>query len=170
MTSFGSFLRQLVRDVWSQKLRTFLTVFGIIWGTVAVALLLAVGEGVHQQTDQELRRSRRSHRHRLAVADLAALRGPRQGSPDPGRRDRHRVPQEDGSRVWPGSPASTSRISGRPFGDRTRLVDVSGVSPVFGEMRNMVPGRGWSVHQPHRHGAAPPRGLRRQRTRRGSLR
>jgi putative ABC transport system permease protein len=49
VTSFGSFLRQLFRDVWSQKLRTFLTVFGIIWGTVAVALLLAVGEGVHRR-------------------------------------------------------------------------------------------------------------------------
>ena len=49
MTSFGSFFRQLVRDIWSQKLRTFLTVFGIIWGTVAVALLLAVGEGVHRE-------------------------------------------------------------------------------------------------------------------------
>ena len=49
MTSFGSFIRQLLRDVWSQKLRTFLTVFGIIWGTVAVALLLAVGEGVHRE-------------------------------------------------------------------------------------------------------------------------
>ena len=31
MTGFGSFFRQLARDLWSQKLRTFLTTFGIIW-------------------------------------------------------------------------------------------------------------------------------------------
>ena len=42
-------LRQLFRDVRSQKLRTFLTVFGIVWGTVAVTLLLAFGRGLHKQ-------------------------------------------------------------------------------------------------------------------------
>ena len=49
MTGFGSFFRQLARDLWSQKLRTFLTTFGIIWGTVAVSLLLAFGHGLHRQ-------------------------------------------------------------------------------------------------------------------------
>src|SRR6202022_925892 len=42
-------LRQLFRDVRSQKLRTMLTVFGIVWGTVAVTLLLAFGRGLHKQ-------------------------------------------------------------------------------------------------------------------------
>ena len=44
-----SYLLQLLRDVRSQKLRTFLTLFGIVWGTVAVTLLLAFGEGLHGQ-------------------------------------------------------------------------------------------------------------------------
>ena len=34
-------MRQIFRDLGSQKLRTFLTVFGIIWGTAAVSLLLS---------------------------------------------------------------------------------------------------------------------------------
>jgi putative ABC transport system permease protein len=34
---------------WAQKLRTFLTVFGIVWGTVAISLLLAFGTGLHKQ-------------------------------------------------------------------------------------------------------------------------
>ena len=42
-------LRQLVRDLRSQRLRTFLTTFGIVWGTIAVSLLLAFGEGLHHQ-------------------------------------------------------------------------------------------------------------------------
>ena len=42
-------LRQLARDLRSQKLRTFLTTFGIIWGTVAVSLLLAFGQAFHVQ-------------------------------------------------------------------------------------------------------------------------
>src|SRR6185295_20369250 len=31
------------------KMRTLLTVFGIVWGTVAVTLLLAFGQGLHRQ-------------------------------------------------------------------------------------------------------------------------
>ena len=45
---FGG-LRQLTRDLRSQKLRTLLTLFGIVWGTVAVAVLLAFGDGFHRQ-------------------------------------------------------------------------------------------------------------------------
>jgi putative ABC transport system permease protein len=41
------FINQFLRDMRSQKLRTFLTLFGIIWGTTAVTLLLAFGEGLH---------------------------------------------------------------------------------------------------------------------------
>src|SRR5207249_10377790 len=41
--------KQLIRDVKSEKLRTFLTVFGIVWGTVAISLMLAFGTGLHKQ-------------------------------------------------------------------------------------------------------------------------
>ena len=44
-----NYLKQFVRDLLSQKLRTFLTVFGIVWGTASVTLLLAFGEGFHKQ-------------------------------------------------------------------------------------------------------------------------
>lgn len=42
-------LRQVFRDLGSQKLRTFLTLFGLIWGTAAISLLLAFGGGLHRQ-------------------------------------------------------------------------------------------------------------------------
>src|ERR1051326_4367339 len=42
-------LRQLFRDIRTEKLRTFLTVFGIVWGTVAISLMLAFGTGLHKQ-------------------------------------------------------------------------------------------------------------------------
>lgn len=41
------FLRQIFRDLKSQKVRTFLTLFGIFWGTASVVLLLAFGKGLH---------------------------------------------------------------------------------------------------------------------------
>ena len=40
--------RQLIRDTRSQKLRTMLTLFGMIWGTAAVSLLLAFGDELIQ--------------------------------------------------------------------------------------------------------------------------
>ena len=39
-------LSQFLHDMRAQKLRTFLTLFGIVWGTVAVVLLLAFGVGL----------------------------------------------------------------------------------------------------------------------------
>src|SRR6266511_3757087 len=49
MLTFKDALRQMVRDMRSQRLRTLLTVFGIVWGTVAVTLLGAFGQGLHKQ-------------------------------------------------------------------------------------------------------------------------
>jgi putative ABC transport system permease protein len=49
MLSLRDALRQMWQDVRSQKLRTFLTVFGIVWGTVSVSLLLAFGKGLQRQ-------------------------------------------------------------------------------------------------------------------------
>ncbi len=52
-------LQDLFRDVlttlWSNKLRTFLTMFGIAWGIVSIVLMVAAGEGmrVGQQKQQQ---------------------------------------------------------------------------------------------------------------------
>jgi putative ABC transport system permease protein len=134
-------LRQLVRDVWSQKLRTFLTVFGIIWGTVAVALLLAVGEGVHR----EQTKSFAGLGDRIVIAWPSRTSLPFEGL---GKGRRIRMDESDieflEKRVA-GLAAISSEYERNlraRFGDRTRLVDVSGVSPIFGEMRNMVPAPG----------------------------
>ncbi|HZR65791.1 MAG TPA: ABC transporter permease [Terriglobales bacterium] len=50
-------LRDLISDVfrtlWSHKLRTFLTMFGIAWGIVSIVLMVAAGEGLRKgQADQ----------------------------------------------------------------------------------------------------------------------
>jgi len=141
MTGFGSFFRQLGRDVWSQKLRTFLTTFGIIWGTVAVSLLLAFGHGLHRQMIKSV----------AGLGDRIVIGWPMRTSMifeglGKGRRmrmmeedieflDAH-VPLIDGI----SSEYSDSLIA--RFEDRQRSVSVSGVSPSYGTMRNMVPAVG----------------------------
>ena len=49
MITLKDVFKQLIRDVRNEKLRTFLTVFGIVWGTVAISLMLAFGTGLHRQ-------------------------------------------------------------------------------------------------------------------------
>ena len=48
-------LRQFLRDLRSQKLRAALTLFGLIWGTTAVTLLLAFGAGLQEHLIKSIR-------------------------------------------------------------------------------------------------------------------
>jgi putative ABC transport system permease protein len=53
--ALGVFLTSLLRDIRSQKLRTTMTVFGILWGTASVILLLAFGRGIQAQQEASVR-------------------------------------------------------------------------------------------------------------------
>ncbi len=141
MTGFGSLLRQLIRDIRSQKLRTFLTTFGIVWGTVAVALLLAFGEGLHRQQIKSF----------AGLGDHIVIAWPsRTSMPYQGLgRGRRIVMDEsdvdflkakiDGIEAISSEYMETLRLR---VGDRGRGVDVSGISPVFGRLRSMEPAEG----------------------------
>jgi putative ABC transport system permease protein len=50
-----NYLRQFLRDVRSQKLRAALTLFGLVWGTASVTLLLAFGEGLQERLIKNIR-------------------------------------------------------------------------------------------------------------------
>jgi putative ABC transport system permease protein len=44
--TFRDLLLDTIRTLWSNKLRTFLTMFGIAWGIVSITLMVAAGEGL----------------------------------------------------------------------------------------------------------------------------
>ena len=50
METVRAVLSEFIVDLRAQKLRAFLTMFGIIWGTVAIIVLVAFGVGFRQQT------------------------------------------------------------------------------------------------------------------------
>ncbi len=52
---FTDLLLDTLRTLWSHKLRTFLTMFGIAWGIISITLMVAAGEGlrVGQEKQQE---------------------------------------------------------------------------------------------------------------------
>ncbi len=45
MQSFGDILQQVFASIWSNRLRSFLTMFGIAWGVASLLLLVGLGEG-----------------------------------------------------------------------------------------------------------------------------
>ncbi len=42
---FQDLLADTLRTIWAHKLRTFLTMFGIVWGIVSITLMVAAGDG-----------------------------------------------------------------------------------------------------------------------------
>ncbi len=141
MIGFDSFVRQLLRDLASQKLRTFLTLFGIVWGTVAVSLLLAFGNGLHRQ----LIKSTAGLGDRIVIAWPMRTSMPYEGL---GKGRRMRMTEEDIEalaaqvELLDGISAEYSQDLIARFGDRQRSVQVSGVAPAYGAMRNMIPADG----------------------------
>lgn len=45
---FRDLVADTLRTLWSHKLRTFLTMFGIAWGIISITLMVAAGEGLHE--------------------------------------------------------------------------------------------------------------------------
>jgi len=134
-------LRQLARDIRSQKLRTFLTVFGIVWGTVAVSLLLSFGEAMHQQ----IMKNKAGLGEAIVIAWPSRTSMPFEGL---GRGRPIRVDEDDIALVrkkatlvdaLSGEYMDTLRLQ---VGAKTLAVDVSGVYPVFGRVRNLIPQAG----------------------------
>src|SRR5215813_9433515 len=46
-------IRDVFRTLWSHKLRTFLTMFGIAWGIVSIVLMIAAGEGLRKGQEEQ---------------------------------------------------------------------------------------------------------------------
>src|ERR1700730_9485292 len=141
MLNFKDALRQMVRDMRSQKLRTMLTVFGIVWGTVAVTLLGAFGQGLHKQ----MIKNSAGLGDRIAIAWPGLTSIPWEGL-GRGRRIRLREEHiEAVRREAAGVIAVSSEYADTlklHYGLKTVAVDVSGIWPEFGAMRNLIPEAG----------------------------
>jgi len=141
MVTFKDVFRQLIRDVRSEKLRTFLTVFGIVWGTVAISLMLAFGTGLHKQ----LVKNTAGLGDRIVIGWPALTSIPFEGL---GKGRRIRIAEDDVTAVEKDvnglKAISTEYMTSLrlDYGTKTMSVDISGVSPVFGNMRNLRPEMG----------------------------
>lgn len=131
-------VRQLLRDLRSQKMRTFMTTFGIVWGTAAVSLLLAFGQGFHEQ----MYKSSAGLGENICIAWPSRTSLPFQGL---GKGRQIRLDEDDMQLIRAkadGLEAISSEYQASfklVYEKKTMAVDVHGVTPVFASMRTIVP-------------------------------
>ena len=134
-------IRQLIRDTRSQKLRTMLTLFGIIWGTTAVSLLLSFGDGLHKQMIKS----------NMGIGNNVVIGWPsRTSMPFEGlAKGRYILMDEDNIRLLRKKAYGLDAISVEytaglklQRGAKVLSVGVSGVESDFGEIRNLIPSAG----------------------------
>jgi putative ABC transport system permease protein len=136
-----AFLRQMLQDVRHQKLRTILTLLGITWGTVAVSLLVAFGEGLQKQVVK----SAHGLGENIVIAWPARTSLPYEGL---GKGRRIRVSEADIEVLRREIPEATFageyEAENKPFRQgRVRLTpEISANNPIFAVMRNIVPASG----------------------------
>ena len=136
-----AFLKQMAHDVRHQKMRTALTVLGITWGTVSVALLVAFGEGLQAKIQQQ----QLGLGENIVIAFPSRTSIPYQGL---GKGRRIRIDDEDIQALRREIPAASfsgefSRQSSSFKREKVRLTpDMSANSPVFAMMRNVIPAAG----------------------------
>lgn len=135
-------LGEFIRDMKSQKKRTALTLFGIIWGTAAVVLMMAVGTSTRRQniinfkgigdnvilvfpgiTTKPYRGFGVDRRIHLEKSDVKLLKT--------------RIPEIDNI-----SEEFSTWRSWVSVGKKTRTPLVAGVAPSYWKMRNVIPQRG----------------------------
>ena len=130
--------KQFLSDLRRQKLRTFLTTFGIFWGTSAIVLLFAFGTGI---TEAQIKSSKGIGENIIIVWPGITSRD-FEGLPK-GRRVR---PTDDDVRYIKSRAQTIVRISpenGRnmnlKYGKQNSRRFVDGVWPEYGIMRNIIP-------------------------------
>lgn len=134
-------IRQLLRDTQSQKLRTLLTLFGIIWGTAAVSLLLAFGDGLQKN----LAREAAGIGNNVVIGWPSRTSKPFEGL---GKGRSIRLDNED-IEIIRQRANGLGAISGEYMkgmklqrGSKVLSVGVSGVEPEFSDIRNLIPDAG----------------------------
>lgn len=133
--SLISLFQDLYRNLNQQRLRSFLTIFGIMWGTATLILLLAFGTGFRDQTVLNMR----------GMGDQLAIMFP--GSTTKsfegygiGRPIRYREPdaamlQNQIPDIDVATPEYMQSIQ-ISYGEKRRNSSVGGVYPVYRELRN----------------------------------
>ncbi len=142
MTQVFSTIGEFLRDLRSQKLRTFLTIFGIIWGTVAIVVLLAFGMGFKRQLTKDMH----GMGERIVIMFPGATTKPFEGfgigRPISLTEDDVRLLKDQVRGIAQISPEYASRETPLRVGQNIINSAVTGVHPIYAYIRNIIPDSG----------------------------
>ncbi len=140
---------QFYQDMRHQKLRTFLTVFGITWGTIAVILLLAFGVGIEAYSMRAM--------HGLGTNIVIAggrttsksFKGLNKGRNIAIRSEDARYLLQNIPEMESISPEAERWGVKAKYGRQIRQIHLRAVNPEYGDLRNVFPEMGGRfINQP----------------------
>ena len=142
MMNLATTLREFLRDLTAQKLRTTLTIFGIVWGTVAIVVLLAFGMGFKRQLSINMHGIGESVAIMFPGRTTKPFEGFGIGRPMSLREEDvpflvSQVPGIDKI-----SPEYSQYDTPVRVGENITNPLISGIIPVYGDMRNIIPEEG----------------------------
>jgi putative ABC transport system permease protein len=138
MNHLGTIVSEFLLDLRAQKLRAFLTMFGIVWGTVTIIVLIAFGVGFKKQMSVNMHGIGES----IAIMFPGKTTKPWEGF----GTGRPMSFVEEDTKLLASQIAGIKAISPE-FGRRTptRVGQniltplISGIHPIYADMRNIIP-------------------------------
>lgn len=139
MHQLGTTLAEFVRDLKAQKLRTFLTIFGIVWGTVAIIVLLAFGMGFKRQLAINMHGIGESIAIMFPGKTSKAFEGFGTGRYISFREEDAALLASQVKGIDAISPEYSNFSIPARVGENIINTSVAGIYPIYGEMRNIIP-------------------------------
>ena len=142
MNNLITTISEFIRDLREQKLRTAMTIFGIVWGTVAIIVLLAFGAGFKIQLSKDFHGIGESIAIMFPGRTTKPWQGFGIGRPVKFVEDDARFLSTEVSGIGKISPEYSSGESQVHLGTNIINTTVGGVYPIYSEMRNVIPAAG----------------------------
>ncbi len=142
MKNFSTIIAEFVCDLRAQKLRTFLTIFGIVWGTVAIIVLLAFGMGFKRQLGINMHGIGESITIMFPGRTTMAYEGFNAGRTIRLTEDDVRLLKTQVRSIASISPEYSAQGIPVRVGENIINTLVAGVVPEYADMRNIIPEQG----------------------------
>jgi len=141
MDHLRTIITEFYLDLKAQKLRAFLTMFGIIWGTVAIVVLIAFGVGFKQQMSVNMHGIGESIAIMFPGRTTKPWEGFGTGRPIFFMEEDVRLLARQIPELEAVSPEYSRRVPTR-VGQNILNPLVAGVIPIYADMRNIIPEQG----------------------------
>lgn len=139
MDQLRTIISEFLLDLRAQKLRAFLTMFGIIWGTVAIIVLVAFGVGFKRQLTVNMHGIGESISIMFPGRTTKVYEGFGTGRPISFIEDDVQLLASQVPEIKAISAEFMRRGTPVRVGENILNPGITGIVPLYGEMRNIIP-------------------------------